>query len=533
MRKINDALNDYTDIERKVRKATSNKPYAAAGTLLAEIAEATNNSQLYPQVMNMIWKRLNETGKYWRHVFKALILLEYVLKVGSDKIITNVKENMFVLTTLKDFQHVDSFGKDEGVNVRKKAENVIALVSDEKRYKEERTKALEAQRLYKEHQKTLQAEVYRSGSTATAPGVYRSQAHQPLPSAQSAAANEEKARKLKNMEEEQLRLALEMSKVDAEEEQKRRKMMEENDPDLQAAIALSQVDAMFLSAPQADKDLFDLSDYEAPTLPASRTSSQGVSSGKPTPVSDPFGGSDPFATTKPARSDPFGGAGLDLFGAPAMNTPPIVVTSNPPFASQPMGAPYGGVSVMPASNTQAPGGMDDFVSLSKSKPATVTPPAAMPAANPWDRKPVSAALPTPAAPLIPVTPLAPTTAAGAPKPAAGAAPSGGDKYAALSGLVNLDNLVGNQKPASPYSPANPFGLTGAAAHAPPMAPMGSNLGMGGYQPAMQPMGSAGYMGMSPQPNLYAQPNTTGSVSPARSPQMQHQPPQQQNFNPFA
>jgi epsin len=32
--------------------------------------------------MNMIWKRLHDSGKNWRHVYKGLMLLEYLLKAG-------------------------------------------------------------------------------------------------------------------------------------------------------------------------------------------------------------------------------------------------------------------------------------------------------------------------------------------------------------------------------------------------------------------------------------------------------------------
>ena len=34
----------------------------------------------------MIWKRINDSGKNWRHVYKALVLLEYLIKTGSEKV---------------------------------------------------------------------------------------------------------------------------------------------------------------------------------------------------------------------------------------------------------------------------------------------------------------------------------------------------------------------------------------------------------------------------------------------------------------
>ncbi len=36
--------------------------------------------------MNVIWRRLNDQGKYWRHVYKSLLLLDYLLRNGTDQV---------------------------------------------------------------------------------------------------------------------------------------------------------------------------------------------------------------------------------------------------------------------------------------------------------------------------------------------------------------------------------------------------------------------------------------------------------------
>ena len=38
----------------------------------------------------MVWKRLNDHGKNWRHVYKSLVLLEYLIKTGSEKVPFNL-----------------------------------------------------------------------------------------------------------------------------------------------------------------------------------------------------------------------------------------------------------------------------------------------------------------------------------------------------------------------------------------------------------------------------------------------------------
>lgn len=42
---------------------------------------------------------------------------------------------------LSDFQYVDSSGKDQGSNIRKKSQGLVALVNDKERIQEAREKA--------------------------------------------------------------------------------------------------------------------------------------------------------------------------------------------------------------------------------------------------------------------------------------------------------------------------------------------------------------------------------------------------------
>ncbi len=62
---------NYTDAEAKVREATSNDAWGPSNTLLTELAEYTFHVQAYGLVMGMLWKRLNDHGKNWRHVYKV------------------------------------------------------------------------------------------------------------------------------------------------------------------------------------------------------------------------------------------------------------------------------------------------------------------------------------------------------------------------------------------------------------------------------------------------------------------------------
>jgi hypothetical protein len=47
----------------------------------------------------------------------------------------------YFLQTLVDFQYTEASGKDQGINVRKKAQNLVSLINDKERIREVRQKA--------------------------------------------------------------------------------------------------------------------------------------------------------------------------------------------------------------------------------------------------------------------------------------------------------------------------------------------------------------------------------------------------------
>lgn len=142
-RTIKNVVRNYTDSQVKVREATSNDPWGPSSTMMSEIADLTYNVVAFTEIMQMVWKRLNDHGKNWRHVYKALVLLDYIIKTGSEKVAQQCKENIFAIETLKNFQYVED-GKDHGMNVREKAKQLVQLLKDDERLRNERAKALKA-----------------------------------------------------------------------------------------------------------------------------------------------------------------------------------------------------------------------------------------------------------------------------------------------------------------------------------------------------------------------------------------------------
>ncbi|KAM5237165.1 epsin-1 isoform 2-T2 [Ctenodactylus gundi] len=356
-RQMKNIVHNYSEAEIKVREATSNDPWGPSSSLMSEIADLTYNVVAFSEIMSMIWKRLNDHGKNWRHVYKAMTLMEYLIKTGSERVSQQCKENMYAVQTLKDFQYVDRDGKDQGVNVREKAKQLVALLRDEDRLREERAHALKT--------KEKLAQTATASSAAVGSG--------PPPEAEQAWPQSS------GEEELQLQLALAMSKEEADQEERIRRG---DDLRLQMAIEESKRE----TGGKEESSLMDLADVFSAPAPVSASDPWGgpapVATAVPTaaPASDPWG-----APAVPPAADPWGGpAPTPASGdpwRPAAPTGPSVDpwggTPAPAAGEGPTPDPWGGseggppVSGVPASDPWAPApAFSDPWGGSPSKPST-------------------------------------------------------------------------------------------------------------------------------------------------------------------
>ncbi|KAF7686306.1 epsin-1 [Silurus meridionalis] len=139
-RTLKNLVQNFSEAEVKVREATSNDPWGPSSSQMSDISDLTYNVVACNEILGMLWKRLND-DKNWRHVYKSLTLLEYLLKTGSDRIPKQCEENLHIIKPLLEYRYTDKDGKDQGVNVREKAKIVMLLVQDEEKRKEERESA--------------------------------------------------------------------------------------------------------------------------------------------------------------------------------------------------------------------------------------------------------------------------------------------------------------------------------------------------------------------------------------------------------
>ncbi|KAH9414564.1 Epsin-2 [Dermatophagoides pteronyssinus] len=241
-RNVINVVKNYSDAQVKVRKATSNEPWGPSATLMAEIADLTYNVVAFSEIMQIIWKRLNDHGKNWRHVYKALLLLEYLIKTGSEKVAQQCRDNLFAIQTLKDFQYVED-NKDQGLSIREKSKLLVNLLKDEEKLKVERSRALKAKERFSQSMSYMgERSGGISGDNAGGEQTFRASTSFPESLSQSEAAARalnselESARPQTAGEEKlQLELALAMSKEEAEQEERLRK----ND-DLRLKLALEE-----------------------------------------------------------------------------------------------------------------------------------------------------------------------------------------------------------------------------------------------------------------------------------------------------
>uniref|UniRef100_A0A4W4GH01 ENTH domain-containing protein n=1 Tax=Electrophorus electricus TaxID=8005 RepID=A0A4W4GH01_ELEEL len=143
--KVEDVTNvvmNYSEIESKVREATNDDPWGPSGQLMGEIAKATFMFEQFPEVMNMLWFRmLKDNKKNWRRVYKSLLLLAYLVRNGSERVVTSAREHLYDLRSIESYHCIDENGKDQGVNVRQKVKEMVEFVQDDDRLREERKKA--------------------------------------------------------------------------------------------------------------------------------------------------------------------------------------------------------------------------------------------------------------------------------------------------------------------------------------------------------------------------------------------------------
>lgn len=467
-RQMKNMVNNYSEAEKKVREATSNDPWGPSSSLMSDIADLTYNVVAFSEIMNMIWKRLNDHGKNWRHVYKALTLLDYLIKTGSERVALQCKENIFAIQTLKDFQYIDRDGKDQGINVREKSKQLVVLLKDEDRLKGERSQALKTKERMAQvstgsshmgfgrgssqpNLSTSYSEEY--GRSEGSPASYHGS------TSPNAGSELEQARPQTSGEEElQLQLALAMSREAAEQEERIRRG---DDLRLQMALEESKKEGpgsakVAKKKKEPQSTLMDLMDVPEPGVSADPWGA-GAGAGAAAASADPW---QPYGSApKPATSvDPWGTSTVPPIKSSDPWAPNSIPASDPwgSAAARPKPSNTGSFDLLSASNGTSKEDFSEFDSL-RSSSSVPTGDMGIASSVPSQLSLASSSsldifdpLPTSASTSIITNPTRKT-------PESFLGPN--------AALVNLDSLV--TKPAQPAPVVNPFlASTGGSAPTP-------------------------------------------------------------------
>ncbi|XP_063327588.1 epsin-2 isoform X2 [Pelmatolapia mariae] len=536
-RQMKNMVNNYSEAEKKVREATSNDPWGPSSSLMSDIADLTYNVVAFSEIMNMIWKRLNDHGKNWRHVYKALTLLDYLIKTGSERVALQCKENIFAIQTLKDFQYIDRDGKDQGINVREKSKQLVVLLKDEDRLKGERSQALKTKERMAQvstgsshmgfgrgssqpNLSTSYSEEY--GRSEGSPASYHGS------TSPNAGSELEQARPQTSGEEElQLQLALAMSREAAEQEERIRRG---DDLRLQMALEESKKEGpgsakVAKKKKEPQSTLMDLMDVPEPGASADPWGA-GAGAGAAAASADPW---QPYGSApKPATSvDPWG----------TSTVPPI--KSSDPWApnSIPASDPWGSAAARPKPSNTGDMGIASSVpsqlSLASSSSLDIFDPLPTSAStsiitNPTRKTPESFLGPNaalvnldslvtkPAQPAPVVNPFLASTGGSAPTPA-------NPFQVSQPAPPTLNQMRVSPMPSGFGSMAEPIGLSSMPPQPVPMVPLAGMAPMGHSMPGV---GAVGGMGMNagipssmsmPQPLMSMPPQAgtqnTGTTNP--------------------
>ena len=122
-----------TDLERKVKFATTGENWPAPQSSLYEIAQATYDYNGYREVMPLVWERLKSGN--WRIVFKCLVLLEALLKHGSERVVSEVMDRQYEISNYTSFS-VHEGDRDRGAGIRDKSKEILDMLKDSSKLKQ-------------------------------------------------------------------------------------------------------------------------------------------------------------------------------------------------------------------------------------------------------------------------------------------------------------------------------------------------------------------------------------------------------------
>lgn len=129
-----------TPLERQISDICSDENYGTSNTLLHEVAEKTFNPEERTVIMKCTWEFVKSPPKEWRRIYKALNLVEHLLKFGSTSCVNEIRDEAFKIRLLQDFSYREN-SEERGTGIRDKCKYISSLLADHRVLEEEKDKA--------------------------------------------------------------------------------------------------------------------------------------------------------------------------------------------------------------------------------------------------------------------------------------------------------------------------------------------------------------------------------------------------------
>ncbi|KAL7719039.1 Epsin-2 [Entamoeba marina] len=110
-------LYGLTDAQDFLREATNNEQWGPTSKQQQKIIQYTFHYKECREVMDYLYKRLYEDGKHWREIYKSLLVLDNILKNGSDEAVNIAVSRVVDVKTLQ-------------INVRERSKQILELLTD-------------------------------------------------------------------------------------------------------------------------------------------------------------------------------------------------------------------------------------------------------------------------------------------------------------------------------------------------------------------------------------------------------------------
>ncbi|KAL6900631.1 hypothetical protein ACP4OV_005307 [Aristida adscensionis] len=137
------ALGDVTPAELLVQEATNNEACVPDAKTLACIAEAAFDMDDYWRIAKVLHQRLGAVDwKEWRRVYKALVVLEFLLTHGPDDLPREFLPDMPAINDLRSFNYIDDKGFNWGTCMQRRTDSIVTLLTDGEYLKEARRRAV-------------------------------------------------------------------------------------------------------------------------------------------------------------------------------------------------------------------------------------------------------------------------------------------------------------------------------------------------------------------------------------------------------